>query len=247
MCTKVSLIVLPTSNYTDIKIWHKNMDKKKRRKIWNIVSTILTFFDYLFYYYLTIQSDGTLSLAQRVLADTTIVAEVTILQISYGQPHVRPVTVLHDAGGILLVGQYHLGAKEPVAHRPWISFRVAVDRYVRPSWCTDQLIRHEDHRRDFNIKRRNRLRLETEKPGLRWMNNRPRWRPRQRLSRRGCLWGTMLEPFYDLSSTKSLAVNYTELFQRLWWSIAHSYKRLRSLKLSWNMDLRLPTLKYQCR
>lgn len=28
--TKVSLIVLPTSNYTDIKIWHKNMDKKKK-------------------------------------------------------------------------------------------------------------------------------------------------------------------------------------------------------------------------
>lgn len=143
------------------------MDKKKTAEDSKRPFNDFNVFRLFIYYYLTIQSDGTLSLAQRVLADATIVAEVTILQISYGQPHVRPVTVLHDACGILLVGQYHLGAKKPVAHRPWISFRVAVDRYVRPSWCTDQLIRHEDHRRDFNIKRRNRLRLETEKPGLR--------------------------------------------------------------------------------
>lgn len=84
----------------DTKIWIRKKTAENLKHRFNDFNVLRLFI----YYYLTIQSDGTLSLAQRVLADATIVAEVTILQISYGQPHVRPITVLHDAGGILLVG-----------------------------------------------------------------------------------------------------------------------------------------------
>lgn len=58
----------------------------------------------------------------------------------------RPIAVLHDARGVLLVGEYHLLAQKPVAHGAGIGFRVAVDRRVGADRRADQLIRHEDHR-----------------------------------------------------------------------------------------------------
>lgn len=63
----------------------------------------------------------------------------------------RTVAVLHNVRGVLLVGENHFFPQKPVAHSTGISFRVTIDRYVGARWRTDQLIRHEDHRRNWNV------------------------------------------------------------------------------------------------
>lgn len=57
---------------------------------------------------LTVQSDGSLGLAQRVFANAPVATKVIRCQVPDGESHVRPIAVLHDISGVFLIGENHL-------------------------------------------------------------------------------------------------------------------------------------------